>query len=226
MQKVLKTVSFLMICTMLVGVILTAGCFGGGSDSWVGALLGAVVIAAVITATGGSGAPMIFAANVKHPTAEIRFADSPTSKFIGRITLSHNNTRKVNLLVSDDKKSLKLNTTIDGVTPGDQQVLIEILPEGSDQPMLKAIATPTVPAGNVNIEPAVNFETTARVLAYENWDGKDTSSFAKFNPPVASITDLADKIAAQVIASSTNANGEIIPVATFTFTNEIIAEAG
>lgn len=205
---------------MLTGVLLTAGCFGGGGSSW-GGIFGAIVVIAVITASGGGATALPFAADIKKPAAEIRFARA--NKFLGRVRLvGHPTPSPVELDISDDQKTLTLNTQL-SVGAGKSDVLIEVVPEGSDNPILKAIAGAEVGAGETEkIAPLVNFDTTAKVLAYEQWDHNDTSSFSDFNPDEAAVASLAKDLMAAVPLNDAN---EIAPPADFTYSDTIIASA-
>jgi len=205
---------------MMAGVLLTAGCFGGGGGSSWGGIFGAIVVIAVITASGGSAAALPFAADIKKPAAEIRFARA--SKFMGRVRLvGHPTPSPVELEISEDQKTLTLNTQL-SVGAGKSDVLIEVVPEGSDNPILKTIAGAEVGAGETEkIAPLVNFDTTAKVIAYEQWDYKDTNSFSDFKPDEAAVASLAEDLMAAVPI----VGGEIAPTEDFTYPATIVASA-
>jgi len=209
---------------MLTGLVLSVGCGGGGGSSWVGALLGAIAVVAIISASGGSASPLVFAADLKSPAAEIRFAETSTRRFRGRIGIFGQTPKLVDLIIIDDK-NLKLETELSDLTPGSKQVMIEVVPEGSEEAIFKAIAASDVEGGLTDkVDTNVNYTTTAKVLAFEQWDGKTTNTFAEFNPTADSIASLAEKLEAEVLANFV-VNGEIVPVATFTYSATIDTEA-
>ncbi len=207
-----------LVLSLMVGTVLSIGC--GGDSGGIAALLGVITIAAIITASGGGAAAIPFAANMKKPAAQIRFA-AGASKFKGKIKLNGVVLQTVDLTANADKTKLQLNTSLPDVSAGKQQISLEVYPaDSTGDPILKAIVSAEVPAGDTTpLAPAVDFETTARALAYENWPASSTSSIDEFSPDATSINALATKIRAELIPAGAT---EVNPDAAFAYTAAVI----
>ncbi len=162
---------------------LTIGCLWNDDDDQVWPLAGAIKLSAIADAGTGT-----FAAAMRAATAaEMRAVAA--SKFQARVRIGASRLRFFTVDLSADNKKLILDATIDGVDAGKQQVTIEIVAAGiaDAAPILKTIATATVAAGQTNsdsiINVPINYETTAKAIAYEAWTASGSKTIDEFTPP-------------------------------------------
>ncbi len=187
-KRVLCLLALLSLSFLMIGCWLN-----DDDDDQIGPSTGAIKLSAVADAGAGT-----FAAALRESAAAVR-ADA-SSRFNASITIGAGGTRTFSVTRSDDGKKLTLDATIDAVGSGKQQVTIEIVSSGVDNPdpILKTIATATVAAGQTNdgdIKNApINYETTAKAIAYEAWHASSSKTIDDFTPPAADITALANTI--------------------------------
>lgn len=205
---------------LALSVVVLVGCFGDDDDE-IWPLSGAIKLSAVADA-GDATFPA--AMRVSTP-ASIRAAVA--AKFQARIKIGVGGYRTFSLDRSDDGKKLTLDATVSGVETGKQQVTIEIVASGvaDAEPILKTIKTAEVTAGQTNDSDInnvpVNYETTAKALAYESWSENTSKNIDQFAPDQSSVDSLEAKIKTAVEAELAN------PVPTkFTFSDEIKTGAG
>lgn len=214
-----KVLGCCLVFAMLTGLVLSVGC--GGSSGGLAAILGAITIAAIVTASGGGAGALVFAADIKSPVALVRFA-ADSDKFAGKIKLNGVELpTAIALTRSDDGTQLLLNTTLSDISDGKQQISIDVYPTGSTlAPVLRSVVTATVSGGATTaIAPAVDCDTTAKAMAYDKWAGASTNSIDDFKPADADIASLALQIRTELLAGGV----EINPAATFEYSAALIA---
>jgi hypothetical protein len=211
-----KTLSFLVIFAFLFSSVFTTGCFDSKNGIFSTRALGFFGLALVVAATGGSGAPVAFAANVRG-VASSSVATSTLSLDANKVKVKiydyTGNSKGTEPLVEavpefDDSASdpashtFVLKTTAEDETKltGKKQLLIEVeaTKDGRTEVIMSAIhhTNKFVDLHNVRVD----FASTALKYGYEEWVklGKGTE-FAQFKVnvdtlPTKTISDLAKDI--------------------------------
>ncbi len=188
-----KLVCLLVLCSLS---FLLFGCWLGDDDDdeQFGPITGAIKLSAVADAGVGNA----FAASGRD--VDGLKAAAIANKFVARIKIGAARPRLFSLERSDNGQTLTLDATLDGVSVGKQQLTIEIVASGvaDADPILKTIATATVAAGQTNEDSvknaSINYETTAKAIAYEAWPASGSKTIDDFTPAAADITTLANTI--------------------------------
>ncbi len=182
-----------MLCSLSFMIF---GCWLGDDDDdeQFGPTTGAIKLSAVADAGAGNA----FAASGRD--IDGLKAATIANKFVARIKIGASRPQFFNINRSDNGQTLTLDATLDGIAIGKQQLTIEIVASGvaDAEPILKTIATATVAAGQTNEDAVknvpINFETTAKALAYEAWPASGSKTIDDFAPSAAGITALANTI--------------------------------
>ncbi len=201
-----KTLSFLVIFAFLFSSVFTTGCFDSKNGIFSTRALGFFGLALVVAASGGSGAAVAFAANVRGGAAipTLRLDDNDVKVKIYDYTGNSKGTEPlVEAVPTFDSASqtFVLKTTAEDETKltGKKQLLIEVeaTKDGVTEVIMSAIhhTNKFVDLHNVTVD----FDSTALKVGYKKWLELGTNSdkdFAQFagNVVTGDILSLADNI--------------------------------
>lgn len=201
-----KTLSFLVIFAFLFSSVFTTGCFDSKNGIFSTRALGFFGLALVVAASGGSGAAVAFAANVRGKAiSTLSLADNGVKVKIYDYTGNTKGTEGTEPLVEavptfdSASQTFVLNTTAEDEAnlTGKKQLLIEVeaTKDGVTEVIMSAVyhTNKFVDLRDVTVD----FDSTALKVGYEKWletnSGKDFAQFAG-NVVPGDILNLADDI--------------------------------
>ncbi|MDD3376208.1 MAG: hypothetical protein PHF08_02020 [Candidatus Riflebacteria bacterium] len=220
-----KTLSFLVIFAFLFSSVFTTGCFDSKNGIFSTRALGFFGLALVVAASGGSGAAVAFAANVRGgatSTPTLYLADNKVKVKIYDYTGKTEGTEPlVEAVPTFDLASqtfvLKTTAEDEANLTGKKQLLIEVeATHGTKTEVIMSAIHHTnkfVDLHNVTVD----FASTALKVGYEKWLETETNKgkdFAQFegNVTVAAKSALATEIETNTTTwvSSTDENAELL----------------
>jgi len=234
-----KTLSFLVIFAFLFSSVFTTGCFDSKNGIFSTRALGFFGLALVVAASGGSGAAVAFAANVRGVAiSTLSLADNEVKVKIYDYT---GNTKGTEPLVeavptfvpASDPAShtFVLNTTAEDEAnlTGKKQLLIEV--EANKDGVTEVIMSAVYHTNKfVDLrDVTVDFASTALKVGYEKWletnSGKDFAQFAG-NVVTGDILNLADDIGLNTNAWLNASGSQILATPTAALVDTMADSAG
>ncbi|MFZ2960367.1 MAG: hypothetical protein WA705_26085 [Candidatus Ozemobacteraceae bacterium] len=211
MKKVLGVV---LCLAMVAGMVFVSGC---GSDGGIGAIIGgAIFFTLIVTATGGAGAPVAFAASQRETARPAIFSSSKSREML-RFRISKMKNGMVDLTASaaiilgevvNDAKGFQGSIKVEST----DQMLVELVASDTNKSILKTVLAPTGIQNDQNVPVEVNPESSAKTLLYEKWvaSGPSNVSIKNFDANVASnsldaqVRKLGQDLQVQFLANKDN----------------------
>ncbi|MCK9457738.1 MAG: hypothetical protein M0R31_10655 [Candidatus Riflebacteria bacterium] len=230
-----KTLSFLVIFAFLFSSVFTTGCFDSKNGVFSTRALGFFGLALVVAASGGSGAAVAFAANVRGVAiSTLSLADNEVKVKIYDYT---GNTKGTEPLVEavptfdPASQTFVLNTTAEDEAnlTGKKQLLIEV--EANKDGVTEVIMSAVYHTNKfVDLrDVTVDFASTALKVGYEKWletnSGKDFAQFAG-NVVTGDILNLADDIGLNTNAWLNASGSQILATPTAALVDTMADSAG